>query len=78
MNIPLVPIIWGIILGTMSEGNLRKALILSKGSYLVFIQKPISLMFLIFTIIALVVPLVVNIQTMRSEYKERIAKKHKI
>jgi putative tricarboxylic transport membrane protein len=78
MNIPLVPIILGIILGTMAEENLRKALILSKGSYLVFIQKPISLLFLIFTIIALVVPLVVNIQTMRSEYKERIAKKHKI
>jgi putative tricarboxylic transport membrane protein len=78
LNIPLVPIILGIILGSMAEENLRKALILSKGSYLVFIKKPVSLLFLIFTILALVIPFYINIRTMKKDHDERIVKVEEI
>jgi putative tricarboxylic transport membrane protein len=62
----------------MAEENLRKALILSKGSYLVFIKKPVSLLFLIFTILALVIPFYINIRTMKKDHDERIVKVEEI
>lgn len=40
---PVVPVVFGLILGPMFEENLRRTLILSGGSWLVFVQRPISL-----------------------------------
>jgi TctA family transporter len=43
----------------MLEENLRRALLMSEGSFLVFVQRPISLVFLILAaliLIAMVVP----------------------
>ena len=42
-NIPKPPFIIARILGSMAETNLRRALILSDNGWLIFIQKPISL-----------------------------------
>lgn len=43
LDVPLPPLILGIILGPMVEDNLRVGLIKTKGSFLPFINRPISL-----------------------------------
>ena len=46
-NYQAAPLTLGIILGSMSDENLRRALILGDGSLLPFVQRPISVVFLI-------------------------------
>ena len=43
------PLILGFVLGPMLEENLRRALLMSDGSFSVFVERPISLVFLIVT-----------------------------
>jgi TctA family transporter len=55
------PLLLGLILGPMIEENLRRALLISHGDVAVFVQRPISLTFLIMTvglIVVLVAPMV--------------------
>jgi TctA family transporter len=50
-----VPLMLGVILGPMMEENLRRSLQVSDGDPTVFVTQPISLCFLILTVIILVV-----------------------
>ena len=43
---PLPPIIMGLILGPIAEESLRQSLVVSDGSWMIFITKPISAIFL--------------------------------
>lgn len=43
---PAAPFLLGVILGPMADSNLRRALILSDGSWLPMFERPISLMFI--------------------------------
>ena len=49
------PLILGFVLGPMMEENLRRALLISRGDPIVFIEEPISLAFLLVAIGLLVV-----------------------
>lgn len=40
--VPLLPMVLGVILGFMVESNYRRALVLSDGSHMTFIQDPVS------------------------------------
>lgn len=57
MEFPIAPLVLGLILGRMTEENLRRALILSGGSWMVFLQKPIALTLLILAVLSVVVTL---------------------
>ncbi|MGD8986215.1 MAG: tripartite tricarboxylate transporter permease, partial [Desulfobacteraceae bacterium] len=46
---PLPPIVMGLILGPIAEESLRQSLVVSEGSWTIFITKPISAAFLIIT-----------------------------
>ena len=46
---PPVPIVLGMVLGPIAESNLRNALTMSKGNWLIFVQRPICLAFIILT-----------------------------
>lgn len=48
---PPVPIVLGMVLGPIAESNLRNALAMSKGSWLIFVQRPICLAFIILTFV---------------------------
>lgn len=54
IDLPPVPVVLGMILGPIAENNLRNSLIMSKGSLIIFFQRPISLIFIILTIIFIV------------------------
>ena len=45
MKFPMAPILLGFVLGPMVEENFRRALLLSRGNLLVFVQHPISAVF---------------------------------
>jgi putative tricarboxylic transport membrane protein len=56
-EIPLGPLVLGLILGPMMESNLRRALILSRGDWLGTLGRPIVLFFLVATALSLILPL---------------------
>ena len=56
-NIPLGPLVLGLILGPMMESNLRRALILSRGDWTGALTRPIVLFFLVATVLSLLLPL---------------------
>jgi putative tricarboxylic transport membrane protein len=66
LNIPSTPLIIGFILGKMAEENLRRALQASNGSWTVFFTRPISLVFLIITILSVVMTLKKNFESKKN------------
>ncbi|MGE4585174.1 MAG: tripartite tricarboxylate transporter permease [Sphaerochaeta sp.] len=60
IGLPIAPIILGMILGPLFESNLRRALLLSKGNWATFVQRPISLAFLIVVVLVLAGPAILK------------------
>ncbi len=56
------PLILGFVLGPMFEVNLRRSLLMSQGSFAIFVERPIALIALIVCVILIIIPL---IQTIR-------------
>lgn len=42
-----IPVLLGLVLGAITEENFRRSLILSDGSYKLFVQSPIAIAFLV-------------------------------
>lgn len=55
---PAAPLAFGLILGPLLEENVTRSLILSQGSWTVFVERPISLGLLLLSAVALLYPLV--------------------
>ncbi len=55
---PLSPIVLALILGPMAEGNFRRSLVMSQGSYSIFLQRPFSAAFIIIGILSLLWPII--------------------
>jgi putative tricarboxylic transport membrane protein len=49
---PPAPLVLGFILGPMLENHLRQALVMSGGSFVIFVSRPISLFFVALTAIS--------------------------
>jgi putative tricarboxylic transport membrane protein len=74
MRYPAAPFLLGIILGNMADENLRRALILNKGSPASFFTRPISLFFVIF-ILALVLPQIPLLQKCAAAVTQKLSRK---
>jgi putative tricarboxylic transport membrane protein len=61
------PLLLGFVLGPMMEENLRRALLLSRGDPMVFVQRPISLTLLILSAILIAIVLSPAIRSKREE-----------
>jgi TctA family transporter len=61
------PLLLGFVLGPMLEENLRRAMLLSKGSFSTFIERPISATLLGLSVVALVLVLLPAIRAKREE-----------
>ncbi len=62
-----VPMLLGFVLGPMMEENLRRALLISRGDPLVFFTRPISLAFVIATVLIVIVMVVPAVRKRRSD-----------
>ncbi len=54
MEIPAAPVILGMLLGQMAEQSLRQSLVISQGSPLIFVQKPLAATFLVLAVASVV------------------------
>ncbi len=52
------PMLLGIVLGVMMEDNLKRAMLLSRGDPMIFLERPISAVLLGLTLVVLLLPLV--------------------
>jgi len=57
-KVPQAPFIIGFILGPMAETNLRRGLMLSDNNFMGFLTNPISAVFLILAVLAIIWPLI--------------------
>jgi putative tricarboxylic transport membrane protein len=58
LKFPITPVVLALVLGPMAESSLRRALIMSGGSWKIFIERPITLILLIITMITLLFPII--------------------
>jgi len=61
------PLLLGFILGPMMEENLRRALLLSRGDWSVFVTRPLSGSLLFVALILLVIVLLPSVKSKREE-----------
>lgn len=54
---PVAPMVLGLVLGPILESEMRRSLILSGGSWAIFVQRPVSLAFLLLAVLAIAAPL---------------------
>lgn len=48
---PVMPIVLGLILGSVAEDNLRRSLVISKGAWSIFVTRPICIVFILLTVV---------------------------
>ena len=53
IDFPAVPILLGLVLGKMAETNFRRALMVSRGSYSIFVSSPFCIAFLALTVLVI-------------------------
>jgi putative tricarboxylic transport membrane protein len=58
LKIPVAPLAFGLILGPMLEENLRRTLMISRGSWEVFIDRPIALGLLVAIVLFILAPFI--------------------
>jgi putative tricarboxylic transport membrane protein len=61
-DFPIAPMVLGLILGPMMENNMRRALTISNSDFMIFLQKPISLTFLIIGLLWVTIPLLLRLR----------------
>ena len=61
------PLLLGFVLGPLLEEHLRRAMILSRGNPMIFLERPISATLLVLSVIALVVVLMPSVAKKREE-----------
>jgi putative tricarboxylic transport membrane protein len=62
-----MPMLLGFVLGPMMEENLRRALQVSEGDPLVFLTRPISLAFIIATVLILIIMVLPAVRKRRGD-----------
>jgi putative tricarboxylic transport membrane protein len=71
LDFPAAPILLGFVLGPLVEENFRRALLLSRGSLTVFLERPISAGFVAASALLIAVQLFFWLRTSRSRRRER-------
>lgn len=57
IKLPPAPLAFGVILGPIVEENIRRSLIIGRGSWSIFIERPISLALIVISLLVILVPL---------------------
>ena len=70
LGFPLTPMLLGFVLGPMLEENLRRAMLMSRGDPTVFLSHPISLGFIIATVLILAVMIAPAVRKRREQIAE--------
>jgi putative tricarboxylic transport membrane protein len=57
-KVPLLPMVLGVVLGYMVESNYRRALVLSSGNHMTFVEDPVAFWLLVLAVVFISGPLV--------------------
>jgi putative tricarboxylic transport membrane protein len=68
----MAPLVLAIVIGPMMENNLRLSLTISQGDPLIFIQKPISAVFIAISLLLLISPLLPWLAKRRKKLREKV------
>ncbi len=68
----MAPLVLAIVIGPMMENNLRLALTISQGDPWIFIQKPISAVFILISLVLLVSPFLPWLAKRRQKLQEKV------
>jgi len=66
----MAPLVLALVIGPMMESKLRLSLVISQGSPWIFIEKPISAIFILVSLALLISPLISRIGKRREKLKE--------
>lgn len=66
-DIPAPPFILGAVLGPMIESNLRRALQMSRGSFLPFLTRPVSCIFILASVVIIVTTVISQVRSAKKE-----------
>ena len=66
-DIPAPPFILGTVLGPMIESNLRRALQMSRGSFLPFLTRPVSCIFILASVAIIVTTVISQVRSAKKE-----------
>ncbi len=69
VDFPVIPILLGLVLGKTTEENFRRSLILSDGSWDIFVSSPICIAFLLVIVLAVVLIVVGKAREMKKGIK---------
>lgn len=61
-DFPVAPLVLGLVLGPMIENNMRRALTQSNGDFMIFLEKPVSLSFLILAVLWMLIPIILKMR----------------
>jgi putative tricarboxylic transport membrane protein len=70
-DFPMAPAVLALVLGILAEQHLRRALSVSNGDYLTFVERPISLALLVFIVLVLVLPPAIRFLRARQASRHR-------
>ena len=70
MDFQLVPILLGIVLGPLAEKNMRRALVISEGSFDIFFTRPISCAFILIAVGSVLLFAVKNYRAKKRELQK--------
>lgn len=65
LDCELAPMLFGVVIGPMLEENLRRALILSRGDFTVFVRRPISATLLAIAVFAIIMAVMPRLRSKR-------------
>jgi putative tricarboxylic transport membrane protein len=68
----MAPLVLALVIGPMMESKLRLSLVISQGDPMIFIEKPISAIFMLLSLVLLISPLVSRIGNRREKLKELV------
>lgn len=69
LEFPMTPLVISMVLGSLAERNLRQSLVMSGGSPLIFITRPISVAFLLVTVALLIISFY---KTVKESFKKSV------
>lgn len=67
LDFPTIPILLGLVLGQLTEENFRRSLILSDGSWKIFVSSPVCIIFIGLILVALTLVFATKIKDMQRE-----------
>jgi putative tricarboxylic transport membrane protein len=71
-DFPMAPAVLALVLGILAEQHLRRALSVSNGDLMTFVERPISLALLVFILLVLVLPPGIRLMRARQASRQRV------